>query len=116
MGQRDKVALMLHELSMGPTSIAALHELTGLAESSVRLWLQAMRAGPVRTVRIAGWQGWRVPLFAMGSGPDAKRPPAQTEAQRSKKVRKRRRLERISRALTGGNLPSTSTIGNMVEP
>lgn len=104
---------MLYELTMGPTSIAALHKLTGLAESSVRLWLQAMRAQPVRTVRIAGWQGPRVPLFAMGSGPDAKRPPAQSTAERTRALRKRRRLERITRALTGGNLPSTSAIGSI---
>lgn len=109
MNNREKVALMLHELSMGPTSSAELREITGLADSSVRLWLRAMQAAPVRTVRIAGWHDHRTPLFAMGSGPDAKRPPVQSTAQRAK----RKRLRRISRALTGGNLPSTSTIGSI---
>jgi DNA-binding transcriptional ArsR family regulator len=96
---RAGVTRLVYELMTGGSTHVELVESSDMADSTVRLWLQALRAGHV--VRICGWErygngGWK-PVFELNPEglPDAPRPPKLTAAQRQANWRDRKRNQRL---------------------
>jgi hypothetical protein len=107
---RAGVARLLVELMHGPSTHVDLVMATGMADSTVRLWVQALRNNPHRPVRIGAWErygngGWK-PVYELNPDglPDVQKPPKLTAAQRQKKWReskRNQRLRRVTVALAG---------------
>jgi hypothetical protein len=107
---RAGVARLIVELMAGPATHIDLVASTGMADSTVRLWVQALRDNPHRPVRIASWErygnmGWK-PVYALNPEglPDAPRPRKMTDAQRQAKARDRKRNQRLHRVTAGATL------------
>jgi len=95
------------------TMLKAMHEgatrkemvdATGLHYNTIHRWVYSLRRA--KLVHIEGYEKDNrgcsvVPVYKMGEGKDAKPPAPITNAQKSAKYRKRKRLRDISNALTG---------------
>ena len=95
---------MIKELCEGATK-AELEQASGLHTNTIYRWLRAMRAQKV--VYIQGWErdarGCNmIPVYKLGDGFDAKRPPRMTPLERTHAYRRRKKLKQIQAALTGG--------------
>lgn len=89
---RVGVAKFVAELTLGASTVEELVLASGLARSTVRLWLHALRA--VHVVRITAWERdstgrAQLAVFGFGDAPDAKRPPKQNSAERQAAARRR---------------------------
>lgn len=79
-------------------------EASGLHYKTVYRWMYTMRRANL--IHIEGYEKDKrgcndVPVFRLGDGKDAKPPTPVSNAQKSAKYRKRKRLRDISNALTG---------------
>lgn len=95
VGERSTVAAAL------PGYIEDIVLKTGLAESTIRRWLNRMRLADHKTVHIARWKrknGGMAPYYVLGDGVDATKPKPHSQAQYSRKWRKHRREKKAERA------------------
>lgn len=77
-----------------PMTVEQLGAALGRSTTQIRYWLGKFRSGAVRSVRIAKWlapeSGQWIAMYALGSGEDARRPKAKTQAERCKDHWKRK--------------------------
>lgn len=95
---------MIKELYEGATK-AELERVSGLHTNTIYRWMRTMRAQKI--VYVQGWErdarGCNmVPVYKLGEGRDAKRPPSMTPLERTHAYRRRKKLKQIQAALTGG--------------
>lgn len=84
------MVLILRDLALGPAVNHDLADTTGIDIRNVRYYLKLLHAE--RKIRIGGWEqrtGPALPVWHLGSGRDAPRPPRQ-----SKEVKKWKRKQR----------------------
>lgn len=95
---------MIKELYDGATK-AELERASGLHHNTIYRWMRTMRAQ--RIVYVQGWErdsrGCNmIPVYKLGDGFDAKRPPRIPSLERTRAYRRRKKLRQIQAALTGG--------------
>ena len=95
---------MIKELYEGATK-AELEQASGLHHNTIYRWMRTMRAQKI--VYVQGWErdsrGCNmIPVYKLGDGFDAKRPPRMTPLERTHAYRRRKKLKQIQAALTGG--------------
>ena len=95
---------MIKELYEGATK-AELEQASGLHHNTIYRWTRMMRAQ--RIVYVQGWErdsrGCNmIPVYKLGDGFDAKRPPHMTQLERTQAYRRRKKIRQIQAALTGG--------------
>lgn len=129
----DKVAKLLVRLLADPATYEELAEASGLSESTVRLWVGALRRVQhpiardprVKVVRVAGYcarQGPRGGTHEMefefndNLQRNATKPPPMSGAERARRGRMRKRIARLSSALhsplTAPQCQHTDTVAN----
>ena len=101
--QRSKVLSMIVALQDGTGySPAELHALTGMSESSVRLWIHAMRRAHFVYIIRREYDSKNIPrikCYAWGSLPDARAPRKLSHAERTARHRAAKRRLREGRRL-----------------
>ncbi len=96
-------ALLMRALFDGPSTMADMVAATGLAPSTIRRYLTALRRE--RITCITGWETDKlgrasVPAYGIGER-DAKRPPRQCATRRSRQYNQRCRQLAALRAIAG---------------
>lgn len=97
-------AQLLDLLMQGAYSAPGLAEETGLAYETVREYLAVLHRKQV--VHICDWEqdprgAWTRPVWMLGRGKDAKKPPKRTSWQRKKDQRARMLTVQVTAALAG---------------
>lgn len=101
-------------LLQAPIGHEELAERTGLHYATVRRYMKAMRNHRPRIARIASWDtdaagNPSIPLFEFGDKSDTKR-PKQTNAERQRKYRAKKRNLHITHALVLGQPSPGGTV------
>jgi DNA-binding transcriptional ArsR family regulator len=102
---RVSIAKLLRELQDGPALYDELVQASGLAESTVRLWLMAFRNEGVARIKAFDLDAANKPMKLVielnpDRHPDAKRPRKKSQAEKDRHRRERKRLRRLGQALT----------------
>lgn len=104
-----RMAMMLSILSSEGSTINDLVDRVGLSKDAVSEYVNELRNVRPKILRVDEWQegkrnGHLVPVYVFGSGPDQRRPPKKTNAERARDYRLRRKARRLQSILGGINV------------
>lgn len=96
--------LVLRELSFGPATAKDVAEAVKIDKKNVARHLYL--AQELKQARIVAWLPRQVPVWAQGPGPNKRKPPALTGAEKSKNYRQRKENRGPSQATYRGTFLS----------
>ena len=96
-------ALLMRELIDGPCTFSDLKDALGLADSTLRIYLKALRAK--RIIHISLWERdgtgrAQLAVYAFGDRDDACRPPPYSQAEKSARWRSSYHIKRLTQLRT----------------
>lgn len=96
-------AIFMEALIPGKHDHHDLEEIVGLKHDTVSQYLKQLHKR--RVIHVAEWRiadnGYRIPVFKLGSGVDARKPRAKTAAQRQRECYARKRDRNLQLAMLG---------------